>query len=161
MIVRHRFPTAFERTPFDRNLDRAFEQLTSSFFDTRRSAGPVVDGAWKDDQYVLTVDLPGVPADAVTVEVTGDQLTLEARTDEMQWQRSLRLGGRLDPEKVSAHHLDGRLTVRIGTHDEPEARKIAIATTPPPAAIEAESSVADETSDDASDAQSSEENSAG
>jgi HSP20 family protein len=152
MIVRHRFPTpTFDRTfdrAFDRNFDRAFEQLTSSFFDTtRRSAGPVVDGAWKDDQYVLTVDLPGVPADAVSVELTGDQLSIEAHTDEMRWQRSLRLGGRLDPEKVSAHHVDGRLTVRIGTYDEPEARKVAIATTPPPAAIEAESSVADETND--------------
>ena len=161
MIVRHRFPTStFDRTfdrSFDRNLDRAFEQLTSSFFDTRRSAGPVADGAWKDDQYVLTVDLPGVPADAVSVEVTGDQLLLEAHTDEMQWQRSLRLGGRLDPEQVSAHHVDGRLTVRIGTYDEPEARKIAIATTPPPAAIEAESTVAD----DAQSADASEESSAG
>lgn len=155
MIVRHRFPTttAFDRS-LDRNFDRAFEQLTSSFFDTRRSAGPVVDGAWKDDQYVLTVDLPGVPADAVSVELTGDQISIEAHTDEMQWQRSLRLGGRLDPEKVSAHHVDGRLTIRIGTYDEPEARKIAIATTPPPAAIEAESSVAD-------DDQSGDENSAG
>jgi HSP20 family protein len=168
MIVRHRVPTTFDRTfdrtldrTFDRGLDRtfdrAFEQLTSSFFDTRRSAGPVTDGAWKDDQYVLTVDLPGVPAEAVSVEVTGDQLVLEARTDEMQWQRSLRLGGRLDPEKVSAHHVDGRLTVRIGTHDEPEARKIAIATTPPQAAIEAESSVAD----DAQPADTGDANSAG
>ena len=136
MIVRHRYPTA----SFDRSFDRAFEQLTNSFFETRRNAGPVVDGAWRDDQYVLTVDLPGVPADAVTVEVTGDTLVMAAHTDEMQWQRSLRLGGRLDPEKVSAHHVDGRLTVRVGVYDEPEARTIAIATTPPPAAIEAESS---------------------
>jgi HSP20 family protein len=140
MIVRHRYPTA----SFDRSFDRAFEQLTNSFFETRRSAGPVVDGAWRDDQYVLTVDLPGVPADAVTVEVTGDTLVMAAHTDDMQWQRSLRLGGRLDPEKVSAHHVDGRLTVRVGVYDEPEARRIAIATTPPPAAIEAESTETDQ-----------------
>ena len=145
MIVRHRFPTAF-----DRNIDRAFEQLTSTFFETRRPAGPVVDGAWRNDEYVLTVDLPGVPADAVSVELTGDTLLLEARTDEMHWQRTLRLGGRLDPEKIAAHHVDGRLTVRIGTYDEPEARKIAIATTPPPVAIEAESSAA-EPADDAAE----------
>lgn len=144
MIVRHRFPTPALDRSFDRSFDRAFEQLTNSFFETRRPAGPVVDGAWRNDEYVLTVDLPGVPAEAVTVELTGDTLSLEAHTDEMRWQRTLRLGGRLDPEKVSAHHVDGRLTVRIGTYDEPEARKIAIATTPPPAAIEAESSVADE-----------------
>ena len=152
MIVRHRFPTTFDRTldrtfdrPFDRNLDRAFEQLTNSFFETRRPAGPVVDGAWRNDEYVITVDLPGVPADAVSVELTGDTLSLDAHTDEMHWQRTLRLGGRLDPDKVNAHHVDGRLTVRIGTYDEPEARQITIATTPPPVAIEAESALTDHT----------------
>ena len=135
MIVRHRFPT----TPIDRSFDRAFEQITSSFFDSRRQAGPVVDGAWHDDHYVLTVDLPGVPAEAVSVEVTGTTLALAAETDTMEWHRSLRLGGRLDPEKVTANHRDGRLTVRIDTFDEPEARSIAIDTTPAPAAIEASS----------------------
>ena len=143
MIVRHRFPTS----TFDRNIDRAFEQLTNSFFDSRRQAGPVVDGAWHDDVYVLTVDLPGVPADAVSVEVTGTTLTIAAATDSMEWHRSLRLGGRLDPEKVSANHLDGRLTVRIGTFDEPEARTIAIDTSPAPAAIEATGSDADQSTE--------------
>lgn len=147
MIVRHRFPASTFDRAFDRNLDRAFEQLTNSFFETRRPAGPVVDGAWRNDEYVLTVDLPGVPASAVNVEVTGDTLALEARTDEMHWQRTLRLGGRLDPDKISAHHVDGRLTVRIGTYDEPEARKVAIDVTAPPAAIE--SSVADDTGEQA------------
>ena len=143
MIVRHRFPTS----TFDRNFDRAFEQLTSSFFDTRRHAGPIVDGAWRDDEYVLTVDLPGVPADAVSGEVTGDTLALAASTDSMDWHRSLRLGGRLDPEKVTAHHRDGRLTVRIGTVDEPEARRIAIDTAPAPAAIEATSDEANQSTE--------------
>jgi HSP20 family protein len=135
MIVRHRSPIS----AFDRNFDRAFEQITNSFFDSRRQMGPVVEGTWKDDEYVLTADLPGVPADAVTVEVSGTTLILGAKTDSLEWQRTLRLGGRLDPEKVSANHVDGRLTVRIGTYDEPEARRIAIDTTPPAAAIEATS----------------------
>jgi HSP20 family molecular chaperone IbpA len=136
MIVRHRYPAS----TFGLDVDRAFEQLTNSFFDSRRQvAGPMVDGDWKGDEYVLTVDLPGVPASAVNVEVTGTTLVLSAGTDGMQWQRSLRLSSRLDPEQVHAHHVDGRLTVRIGTYAEPEARSIAIETTPPPAAIEANS----------------------
>lgn len=136
MIVRHRYPVS----TFGLDFDRAFEQLTNSFFDSRRQVGPVVDGAWKGDEYVLTVDLPGVPAEAVSVEVSGTTLVLSATTDDMQWQRSLRLSSRLDPEKVYAHHLDGRLTVRIGTYDAPAPRSIQITTTPPPAAIEAASS---------------------
>jgi HSP20 family protein len=143
MLVRHRTLTpslvpSFDRA-FDRPFDRAFEQLTNSFFDTSRTTGPVIDGAWVDDRYVLTVDLPGVPAEAVTVEVTGTTLTVGATTDSLDWKRSVRLGGRLDPEKVDARHVDGRLTVRIGTVDEPEARTIAIATASPDLAIEANS----------------------
>ena len=74
---------------------------------------------------------------------------LSAATDTMEWQRSLKLGGRLDPDKVHAHHVDGRLTVRIGTFDEPEPRRIAIDTSPVPAAIEAtvEASTDEATSD--------------
>lgn len=158
MIVRHRYPTVLSRSPFERafdtSFDRVFEQLTNSFYDTRRPSGPTVDGHWQGDHYVITVDLPGVPADAVGVEVTGDVLSLAATTDTMQWQRTLRLDGRLDPEQVSAHHVDGRLTVRIGTYAEPEARRVEIATTPPPAAIEAgaEESPADDQSTDTNSA---------
>ena len=134
MIVRHR-PVS---PAFD--LDRAFEQLTTSFFDTRRPAGPVLDGAWSDDEYVLTVDLPGIPADAVDVSVRGTTLSVGVDHDGFTWSRSLRLGGRLSPDKVTARHLDGRLTVRVGVVDEPEARQIEIATVAP--AIEATSSIA-------------------
>jgi len=139
MLVRHRTVN-----PFDRTLDRAFEQLTNSFYDTRRSPSPVVDGGWDDDEYVLTVDLPGVPADAVSVEVAGTTLTLGATTDSFEWKRSLKLSGRLDPDKVQARHLDGRLTVRVGTIDEPQARRVAIDTTAPEVAIEAASSESDD-----------------
>lgn len=130
MIVRHRTSPALD-------LDRAFEQLTNSFFDSRRTAGPVVDGTWADGEYVLTVDLPGVPAQSVDVSVTGTTLTIDVATDEVTWKRSLRLGGRLDPDKVNARQVDGRLTVTIGSYDEPESRQISIDTSAP--AIEATS----------------------
>ena len=159
MLVRHRtFTPAFDRThtpAFDRGFDRTFEQLANSFFDTRRTHGPVVDGAWIDDEYVLTVDLPGVPAAAVSVEVTGKTLLLGAKTDSLDWKRSVQLGGRLDPDKISASHVDGRLTVRIGAVDEPAARSIAIETGTPDRAIDATSSdvtpVAEDESGDQAD----------
>ena len=146
MLVRHHTtaPT------FDRSIDRAFEQLTNSFFETRRTTGPTVDGRWDDNEYVITVDLPGVPASAVTVEVTGTTLALAAETDSLTWHRSLRLGGRLDPEKVAARHLDGRLTVRIGTVDEPEARTVSIETAAPEAI---EVATADDQSSDTNDSE--------
>jgi HSP20 family molecular chaperone IbpA len=115
---------------FDRSFDRAFDQLVGSFFDQRRAPGPVVDASWQDDAYVLTVDLPGVPASAVEVQVAGRALTLQATTPTLDWRRSVRLSGRLDPEQVAASHVDGRLTVRIGTVDAPVARQVAISATP-------------------------------
>ena len=149
MIVRHR-PA---QPTFDLSFDRTFEQLANSFFDTRRAAGPVVDGSWSGDEYVLTVDLPGVPASAVDVQVSGATLTIDVSTDELSWKRSLRLGGRLSPDKVTANHVDGRLTVRIGSFDEPEARKIEISTATP--AIEATSTdTTDDTTDDTTEATS-------
>jgi len=143
MIVRTRSYTP----TFDRNIDRAFDQLTSSFFEPRRTAGPAVNGAWDDDEYVLTVDLPGVPARAVDVNVAGTTLTIAVDHEDVQWQRSLRLGGSLSPDKVEARYVDGRLTVRVGRHDEPEARSIEIATATQ--AIEASSDAADEPGNDA------------
>jgi len=139
MIVRHRSASPAI------DLDRSFEQLANSFFDQRRPTGPVVDGTWVDDEYVLRVDLPGVPAGAVDVAVTGTNLTIDVDHDGFTWHRSLRLGNALSADKVSAHHVDGRLTVRIGTHDQPEARSIEISTSAP--AIEASSAEADETGD--------------
>jgi HSP20 family protein len=153
---------AFDRS-FDRSFDRAFDQLVGSFFDNRRAAGPVVDASWQGDAYVLTVDLPGVPASAVRVEVAGQTLSLSATTDQLTCQRSIRLGGRLDPDKVEASHVDGRLTVRIGTVDAPTARKVEIGTAPLPqlAAAEQEAIEARSTDGSSSEAQSSDTNDAG
>ena len=147
MLVRRSFTPSL-----DRSIDRAFEQLTNSFYDTRRSPSPVVDGAWDDDEYVLTVDLPGVPADAVSVEVAGSTLTLGATTDSFEWKRSLKLSGRLDGDKINARHVDGRLTVRVGTVDEPEARRIEIDTTAPAISATSTDTTDDATSDESVDA---------
>jgi HSP20 family protein len=140
MLVRHRSPLSPSLSTFgsvmDRSFDRTFDQLTSTLFDTRRRF-PEVQATWDADTLVLTVDLPGVSADSVSVEVAGRSLTLGAHTDALEWSRSLQLGPSLDPAKITARHLDGRLTVRIGAVDAPEARSITIDTTPAePAAIE-------------------------
>ena len=76
---------------FDRSFDRAFDQLVGSFFE-RRPSGPVVDAAWQGDTYVLTVDLPGVPAGNVGVEVAGTLLTLSAVVDQAGQHGELRRG---------------------------------------------------------------------
>jgi HSP20 family molecular chaperone IbpA len=150
MIVRHRSPFVSRSFPvvraFDSSFDRAFEQLTQSFFEPRRRL-PAVDASWVDGSLVLTADLPGVPSEAVTVNVAGRALTIEVRTDDLQWERTVQLGTSVDPDKVSARHVDGRLTVTVGAVDAPEVRRVAIDTTPTVPAIESAST--DESAGDA------------
>jgi len=134
MLVRHRYPTFFDSSA----IDRSFGNIVNSLFETP-AFGPAVRADWSGDDYVVTVDLPGVSADDVTVEVAGNTLTLAATSGESTWTRSLRLGGSLDPNAVSARHVDGRLTVTIGKVAAPQARQVAIDTAPAPAAIEDQS----------------------
>jgi HSP20 family molecular chaperone IbpA len=142
MIVRHRTPFVSRSFPvvraFDSSFDRAFEQLTQSFFEPRRRL-PAVDASWVDGSLVLTADLPGIPSDAVAVDVAGRALTISVRSDELQWERTVQLGTSVDPDKVSARHVDGRLTVTVGAVDAPEVRHVTIDTTPAIAAIESPS----------------------
>ena len=134
MIVRQRSPFAGV-SALDRSFDRAFEQLTSSFFEPRRR-GPVMEATWSEGSLQLTVDLPGVPADAVSIEVAGRSLTVGVQTDEFEWTRTLKLGAALDPEAVNARHVDGRLTVPVNAVQAPTPRSSAIDTTAQQPAIE-------------------------
>ncbi len=144
MLVRNR-PY---RPAFDRSFDRAFEQLTSSFFSPARRS-PVVDASWQDGTLVLSVDLPGTPADHVGVSVAGRTLTLSVTSDDSSWERSLRLGAALDPEQVSATYADGRLTVTVGAAADAARRQIEITTSAP--ADEADAGTADQPESGTSD----------
>lgn len=143
MLVRTRpYRPAVALHTFERSFDRTFEQLTGSFFSSAPRT-PIVDAEWRDGDLVLTVDLPGVPADQVGVSVSGRTLTLSATTEHASWERSLSIGAALDAEQVSASYVDGRLTVTVGAAAKPEARTVEISTTAP-AAIESATSDAPE-----------------
>lgn len=119
------------RPSFD-SFDRMFDQLTSNWFPTGRTRSPMpyVQAEWDDGSLVLTVDLPGVPRDAVKVEVTERTLTVavEHSSDrgDMRWSRSLQLGGSLDADRVAARYVDGRLTVTVPPAVKAEPRRVEI-----------------------------------
>jgi HSP20 family molecular chaperone IbpA len=115
---------------FDQSADRVFGQLSRSFFAPSRRT-PTIDASWTDGSLVLTTDLPGTPAEAVEVSVGGRTLTIAVKTDQLEWERSLRLGAALDPEQVSARYLDGRLTVTIAPVAAVEPRRIDVSTEAP------------------------------
>jgi HSP20 family protein len=119
-------------TPRD-GIDRAFQHLTSSLFTTAPSAwrtGPTVQGAWRGEELELTVDLPGVPRDAVAVEVADRSVTItvehNADHEQMRWSRTFTLGGSLDADRVAARYADGRLTVTVPPVSKSPARRIEL-----------------------------------
>jgi HSP20 family protein len=111
-----------------RPFDRTFADFVDSFFAPNwvTRTAPVVSSTWDDGSLKLTVDLPGIPQDAVDVSVAGRALTISVKTDSLSWQRTLSLGAGLDPEQVSAQYADGRLTVVVAPVPEAQPRQIEI-----------------------------------
>jgi HSP20 family protein len=145
MLVRTRPFTARLR-PFEWTFDRTFDDVVDSFFSPGRfaPATPAVASTWEDGALKLTVDLPGVPQDAVDVSVAGRALTIGVKTDNLSWERTLSVGSGLDPEQVSAQYADGRLTVVVNPVPEAQPRRIEITTATPPAIEAGESAESDQ-----------------
>jgi HSP20 family protein len=114
---------------FDRRFDRTFAHLAGLALGTStfaRQASPAVSGSWNDGAYVLTVDVPGVPAEALSVSVTGRTLVLDVATDQLTWNERIRLPHTLDIEATAATYADGRLTVTVPASAEAQPRKVEI-----------------------------------
>jgi HSP20 family protein len=103
---------------------------------------PPVDIYEMDDGLVLTVELPGVSKDEVTVELHEQTLTLSGerkretavkggacRREEGHYgafQRAFRLPMMVDEAKVQATYKDGVLTLRLPKHAAAQPKGIAI-----------------------------------
>ena len=128
--------------PF-RELDRAFE---------RPLPGPLpMDAVRRGDEIVVSLDLPGVPRDAIDITVERNVLTVRAERRAERHDgdkviaaerahgtvsRQLLLGDVLDGDNVVADHVDGVLTLRIPVARAAQPRKVAIGAGAP--AIDAE-----------------------
>ena len=126
------------------SMQQEMNRLFNTFFDAPNgsSAGgprrwvPAMDLVEVDDQFVLRADLPGLDEGDVTLEISGDVLTLsgerkfehEDRREGFYrlergagtFSRSLTLPEGVDAEKIAASFDKGVLEVRI---PKPEARK--------------------------------------
>ena len=124
--------------PF-RDIDRTFDEIVG------RSAAPApalpFDAMRRGDSVVVTVDLPGVPADAVELTVERNVLTLKAERhpdhregDEVlaserrfgSFTRQLFLGDNLDTSAISADSRDGVLTITIPVAETAKPRRVEV-----------------------------------
>ena len=107
-----------------------------------RTWAPPADIYETDDALILTVDLPGVPKDAVSIEIHQNTLTLRGertpaagvqderyyRTERVYgpFQRSFVLPTLVDQEHVQATYHDGVLELRLPKSEAAKPKRIAI-----------------------------------
>ena len=138
--------------PF-RELDRMADQAFA------RTAVPAVpmDAVRKGDTVTVYLDLPGVGADSIDLEVERNVLTVRAerrwaRAEDEQaiagerrqgrFERRLLLGDTRDGDRVEATYTDGVLIVTIPVAEAAKHRKVSVGAGADSQAIAAESSAA-------------------
>ena len=125
---------------------REFDRLTQQVFGntpgtwSRPSAMPM-DAFREGDHFVVCFDLPGVPAEAIELDVERNVLTVKAERRpfsgenvEMQvaerplgvFSRQLFLGDTLDTDHIDASYDAGVLTLRIPIAERAKPRRISI-----------------------------------
>ena len=137
-------------------LERLFERMSHQFEEASHiwePGGPVgrwtsafeemrIDLVEHDDEFVVTVDLPGVEKDDVDIRVTDHTLRMGAEHEEAveeaeeqylrrergheSMQRSIRLPDEVDAEGVTARMKNGVLTVTLPKLEAEEAHTIEI-----------------------------------
>ena len=103
---------------------------------------PAIDIYESELQFDLFIDLPGVKADAVKLEMQEDRLVVSGnrvttsvgdgasahRVERLSgdFSRSIQLPKQLDVEKIEAHFDNGVLLVQLAKHESAKPRKIAV-----------------------------------
>jgi HSP20 family protein len=120
-------------------------RLLDDMFGERSQAGalaPAMDVNESDDLYVITLEVPGVAKDDVTVEVHESVMTIrgqkkserEEKQEKSRWverrygafSRSFTLPSNADPDRVKAAFKDGVLTIEIAKLEETKPKVISI-----------------------------------
>ncbi|MFJ6087738.1 Hsp20/alpha crystallin family protein [Streptomyces sp. NPDC092369] len=130
------------RTDPFRELDRLTQQLLNTTGTWSRPSTMPMDAYREGEDYVIALDLPGVSADAIDIDVERNMLTVKAerrpvtKADDVQMElserplgvfsRQLVLADTLDTEHIKADYDAGVLTLRIPIAERAKPRKIAI-----------------------------------
>jgi HSP20 family protein len=131
--------------PFRRGYSASPWRLLDEFLGENpraRGFAPAVDVIEKEDEYLVTAEIPGAKAEDVTVELHEGVLTLHgekrSERDERKeharyiervfgsFSRSFSLPQNAEGEKVQAAFKDGVLTVHIPKREEAKPRTINI-----------------------------------
>lgn len=132
-----------------RNPWQELDQLTrglTHFLDVPAANGgwtPAVNVEEREDELLLTAEVPGMSAESIEIEVENNLLTIRGeKAEERQegdgskyhvrerrqgsFRRSFTLPRTVRADQISADHRDGVLTIRMPKAPEAKSRKIEI-----------------------------------
>ncbi|WP_131765915.1 Hsp20/alpha crystallin family protein [Candidatus Protofrankia californiensis] len=129
------FGDLYER--MGRLLDVSLPELAAR---ERRSWTPAVDVEETENSYLIDADLPGVPAQAVSIDVRGNEVTITAEIADRQrsgvmrqqtrrvgrYEYSVRLPGDVDAESSEARLSDGVLQLRLPKVSATSSRHVPV-----------------------------------
>jgi HSP20 family protein len=130
-----------QNDPF-RDVDAWFDRMTGRGSTGQQWAMPM-DAYKRGNDVWVHLDLPGVAADSLDIDIERNVLTVSAQRswqrqdgDQMYladrhrgtFRRQVHLGDGLDAERIEADYHDGVLTIRIPVAEVAQPRKISINT---------------------------------
>jgi HSP20 family protein len=130
------------RTDPFREFDRVAQQFLGTTGTWSRPSTMPMDAYREGGTYVIAFDLPGVPKDAIDIDVERNMLTVKAerrpaaKADDVQmdlaerplgvFSRQIVLADTLDTEHITAGYEAGVLTLRIPIAERAKPRRISI-----------------------------------
>jgi len=140
-------------------LQNEMSRLMNTVFETGNGSTngrawiPAVDVWETETELVYALDLPGVPQDAISVELDEGALTVTAtreRSREVSDERFYRSERRtgtfsrtiavpqgVDESKITADYRDGVLEIRVAKPEQPKPKRIEVGGSSEPKTIEA------------------------
>lgn len=95
-----------------------------------------------DDSYVAMIDMPGVTASSIEVDVDGTVMTVRAErarpAEDVRWLvrgrragtfvRRFTIGENIDVDAITADYTDGVLTITLPVAEQAKPRKVEVTT---------------------------------
>lgn len=115
---------------FRRELDSLFDDFFTPARQTWREGNvlwsPKSDIIEEDEHYLVSIETPGVPKDAIKIEVADNTVTISGERRDQKFQRSFSLPAGVDVEKIAADYRDGVLQLMIPKAESAKPRQIKI-----------------------------------
>ena len=133
-----RWNPATELASWHRDIDDLFGRFFGRADSSMGTWVPRIETSRRDNEYVVSLDLPGVDPKDVQVQVDGNILSVagERKSEEKgtdyqetyygKFERTVTLPQGVEPDKIAAHYKHGVLEIRVPLPAQLAGRKIPI-----------------------------------